>query len=169
MQKTGGVSRRFLITVVIIVVGEFVNLPIMRADQTSARLAAPTLAHTRSPAAHPPPPSKTTTVAKTKSSVTAGDMKREKKGRYGAHAVNGVEKDGQLLVTFAPALPRNDRAVLGGAEYALRQFRGVNTTHAKWQPATPFLRVTTGGGAFDVLLIKNDNGTVHSMSITKRQ
>jgi hypothetical protein len=50
----------------------------------------------------------------------------------------------------------------------LRQFMNINTNNAKWRPVDMFLRCITGSGTFDVLLVKNDNGTVHSMMITKR-
>ena len=52
------------------------------------------------------------------SPITADDMKREKKGRFGTRDVFGVEKDGTWVVVFTPALPRNDRTVLNGAECA---------------------------------------------------
>lgn len=99
--------------------------------------------------------------------ITPEDMKREKKGRFGTRDVFGAEKDGTWVVIFTPALPRDDRTVLDGAEYALRQFMNVNTNNAKWRPVNKFLRCSTGSGIFDVLLVKNDNGTVHTMMITK--
>lgn len=100
--------------------------------------------------------------------ITAEDMKREKKRRFGSRDVSAVEKDGQWVVLFTPALLRSDEAVLGGAEYALREFLNVNTNNAKWRPVDKFLRCITGSGIFDVLIIKNDDGTVYGMSIVKR-
>jgi len=58
--------------------------------------------------------------------------------------------------------------VLNGAEYALREFLNVNTNNAKWRPVDKYLRIITGSGIFDVLIAKNDDGTVHTMMITKR-
>ena len=80
------------------------------------------------------------------SPITADDMKREKKGRFGTRDVFGVEKDGTWVVVFTPALPRNDRTVLNGAEYVLRQFMNINTNNAKWRPVDMFLRCITAAG-----------------------
>ena len=101
------------------------------------------------------------------STVTVSDMGPELKGRYRSHTVFAREMNGQLAVTFMPALPRDDRTVLGGAEYVLRRFLKVNVVDAHWRTVFPYLRVTTGSGAYDVRLIKNDDGTVHSMVIAK--
>jgi len=76
--------------------------------------------------------------------------------------------DGQLAVTFMPALPRDDRTVIGGAEYVVRRFLKVDIVYPQWRTASPYLRLTTGSSTFDVLLIKKDDGTVRSMVITKR-
>jgi hypothetical protein len=68
-----------------------------------------------------------------------------------------------LAVIFNPPLPRNDRAVIAGGEFALRHFRGVDTTNAQWRPDGLFLRATMTGGTFLITIIKNDDGTVHTM------
>lgn len=116
------------------------------------------------PAANAPKPQ----AAQSSPTIPAEDMKREKKGRFRSRDVSAVEKDGQWVVLFTPALPRSDEAVLGAAEYALREFLGANTNNAKWRPVDKFLRCITGSGIFDVLIIKNDDGTVYGMSIVKR-
>lgn len=100
--------------------------------------------------------------------ITAEDMKREQTGRFGARSVSAIEKDGQWAVMFDPALPRDDRTVLNGAEYALREFVKVKIDNSNWRPEGQFLRLVTGGETFDVLLIKNDDGTVQGMTIAKR-
>ena len=46
-------------------------------------------------------------------------------------------------------------------------FSKVKVTRANWQPQGKFLRLVTRSGEFDVLLIKNDDGTVDGMVITK--
>jgi hypothetical protein len=68
------------------------------------------------------------------------------------------------MVTFNPPLPRNDQVVMAGGEFALNHFRGVNTKNAKWRAEGLFLNATMAGGSFLVLLIKNDDGTVHTMT-----
>jgi hypothetical protein len=124
-----------------------------------AALAAPAAA-ANAPKPKPLPQSSPT--------VTAEEMKRERKGQFGSREVSAVEKDGQTVMLFTPALPGTDKAVLGGAEYALGEFMGANTNHAKWRPVGKFLRCITASGIFDVLILKNDDGTVYGMSIVKR-
>ncbi len=74
------------------------------------------------------------TPAQSSGPITAEDMKPEKTGRLGSRKVSALEKDGTWMVTFEPALPRNDRTVLEAAEYALREFLKVDTRDANWRP-----------------------------------
>jgi hypothetical protein len=100
--------------------------------------------------------------------LTEATIRPEMQGRYRSHTVSAREMDGQLVVTFIPALARDDRTILGGAEYALRRFLKVTVVNPQWRTVLPYVRVTSGSDAVDVLLIKNDDGTVHSMLIAKR-
>jgi hypothetical protein len=74
-----------------------------------------------------------------------------------------------LAVIFNPPLPRNDRAVIAGGEFALKHFRGADTTNAQWRADGLFLRATMKGGTFLVTIIKNDDGTVHTMQFAEQK
>ena len=100
--------------------------------------------------------------------VTVSDIGPELDGQYRSHTVFGRELDGQLAVTFMPALPRDDRTVHAGAEYVVRRFLKVDIVYPQWRTVSPYLRLTTGSSTFDVRLIKNHDGTVRSMVIAKR-
>ena len=99
--------------------------------------------------------------------VSVSDIGPELNGQYRSHTVFGREMDGQLAVTFMPALPRDDRTVIGAAEYVVRRFLKVNIVYPQWRTVSPYLRLTTESSTFDVLLIKKDDGTVRSMVIAK--
>jgi len=100
--------------------------------------------------------------------ITVAKIGPELNGQYRSHTVFGREMDGQLAVTFRPALPRDDRTVVGGAEYVVRRFLKVNIVYPQWRTVSPYLRLTTESSTFDVRLIKNADGTVRSMVIAKR-
>ena len=100
--------------------------------------------------------------------VAVSDIGPELDGQYRSHTVFGRELDGQLAVTFMPALPRDDRTVHAGAEYVVRRFLKVDIVYPQWRTVSPYLRLTIGSSTFDVRLIKNHDGTVRSMVIAKR-
>jgi len=127
---------------------------------------APTAPPTR--AVDTPPPAVTDKPENKTPVITEDDLKREKKGRFGRHVVSALEKDGQWILTFDPALPRSDKAVIDALEYALREFLRIDTHRTEWRPLGRFLRVVAGPHIYDVLLIKNDDGTIHSASLVKR-
>lgn len=118
---------------------------------------------TGAPPATTPAPASPDTPA-----ITAADLANERTARYGNYTVSGLPKNGMWVVTFDPALARDDRVVLGAAEFVLKEFLSVDPGNAQWLPVDRFLRLATGGGTFDVLLIKNDEGTVYGMSVQRR-
>jgi hypothetical protein len=89
--------------------------------------------------------------------INAEEMKREKKGKYGRHEYFAVQKDGQTIVLFTPALPRDDKAVIGAIRQVLADVLRVETKNVEVRPVGRFLRFLTGSGAYDVLLMKEDS------------
>jgi hypothetical protein len=117
-----------------------------------------------------PPDSNSTTAIRSPSRVpeiTAEDMKREKRGRYRQYQFFAVEKEGTTAVFFQPALARNDEVVIGAVRKVLSEVMGINAESAEVRPVDRVLRFTTPSGAFDVLLLKEDNGTVNGFTIQK--
>jgi hypothetical protein len=74
---------------------------------------------TRSPSSFAPPPTKAAAVPQ----ITVKDMQRERNGTYGRHKYF-VEKHGQTVVLFTPALARDDAVVIG----AIRQVPSLMLT-----------------------------------------
>ena len=103
-------------------------------------------------------PSPTPAPATPAPAITAGDLANERTARYGKYTVTGLPKNGMWVVTFEPTLARDDRVVLDAAEFVLQEFLSVDTRNAEWRPVDRFLRIITGGGIFDVLLIKDLDG-----------
>jgi hypothetical protein len=101
--------------------------------------------------------------------VTADDLKSERTGKYGRHKYSVLTKAGQTIATFTPALPRNDQQVLGAIDHILSKEMNINTRNVTRRTEGQFLRYLTGDGAFDVLLVKNENGTVYAFSIVERK
>ena len=89
-------------------------------------------------------------------------------GSYAGHEVTGLEQGGRWVAMFTPPLPPTDDALLGAAGYVLRDLMGV--TRSSNPPYTldgQVIRFATDQGDYDMVFVKNDDRTIHSMTFIK--
>jgi hypothetical protein len=91
-------------------------------------------------------------------------------GRFGRRAYSWKREAETTAFLFQPALPRDDATVLGAIRHVLETDFDVNMANvALPRPVDKFLRYITASGVYDVLLVKNEDGTVWGFSVVFRK
>jgi len=91
-------------------------------------------------------------------------------GKYGRRQYSWKREGEMTAFIFQPPLPRNDATVFGAIHHVLgTDFKENMTNVGSPRPVGQFLRYKTARGAYDVLLVKNDDGTVWGFSVVLRK